>query len=103
MVQNGLALDLNPTSKAIIGSQDVPYIYEDRLDKDQFMGAFTKIYYMSAEARREMGMKGKEHVEKNYNFNDFKERWVNLVDSIIEENGSWANRKNYNGIYFLEK
>ena len=95
-------IGLQPDSKAIIGSQEVPYIYEDRIDKQQFMSALSKIYYMSAESRREMGMRGREHVEKNYNFNDFKERWVELVDSIMQENGSWDNRKNYNGIYFGE-
>jgi glycosyltransferase involved in cell wall biosynthesis len=93
---------LRPSSKAVIGSQDVPYIYEDRISKESFMSALSKIYFMSEQARREMGLKGREHVLKNYNFKTFNENWVELVDSIVEKHGSWENRKEYNGIYFGE-
>lgn len=93
---------LKPNSKSVIGSQDVPYIYEDRLDKNQFMSALSKIYFMTPEARREMGMKGREHVLKNYNFETFNKQWVELMDSVVEKHGSWENRKEYNGIYFGE-
>ena len=104
-VTNGtewFGIGLKPTSKAIIGSQDVPYIYEDRLDKNQFLSALTKIYNMSSESRRQMGNKGREHVLKNYNFKNFNKTWIELMDELIEKNGSWENRKNYNGIYFGE-
>ena len=35
-------IPLYPSSKAIIGSQDVPYIYEDRINKEHFFSAMTK-------------------------------------------------------------
>ena len=93
---------LIPTAKAIIGSQEVPYIYEDRVDKGQFMSALSKIYDVSVETRREMGAAGRKHIEANYNFEDFKQKWIDFVDSVIEENGSWKTRKNYGGIRFKE-
>mgnify|MGYP003132569893 CR=1 FL=1 len=93
---------LVPSSKAIIGSQQVPYIYEDRLNKEQAVSAFYKIYSLSNEQRREIGMLGRGHVEKNYNFDNFNKTWVNLMDSVYENKGSWDNRKTYNGIRFLE-
>jgi glycosyltransferase involved in cell wall biosynthesis len=93
---------LTPTSKAVIGSQQVPYIYEDRISKEQFMSALNKIYYMTSESRREMGMKGREHVLKNYNFETFNKQWVDLMNSVMEKHGSWEDRKEYNGIYFGE-
>ncbi len=92
---------LFPTSKSIIGSQDVPYIYEDRIDKAQFHSALTKIYSMGHKARREMGHQGRNHVMKNYNFIDFKSRWVDLMDSVTEA-GSHDTRTGYNGIRFKE-
>ena len=104
-VTNGVewfGIGLQPTSKAIIGSQDVPYIYEDRISKGHFMSALSKIYHMSPDSRREMGMKGREHVLKNYNFETFNKQWVELMDSVVEKYGSWENRKEYNGIYFGE-
>ena len=104
-VTNGVewfGIGLQPTSKAIIGSQDVPFIYEDRTSKEQFHSALTKIYSMSQESRRLMGMKGRQHVISNYNFDKFQSQWVELMDSIVEKHGSWENRKQYDGIRFLE-
>jgi len=93
---------LLPSSKAVIGSQDVPYIYEDRINKDQFLSALSKIYNIPAEERRKMGMLGRQHVEKNYSFDKFNSTWVEFIDKVVEEGGSWEARTNYNGIRFLE-
>ena len=104
-VTNGedwFGIPLLPSSKAVIGSQDVPYIYEDRIDKAQFISALSKMYFISSEERRKMGMLGKQHVEKNYNFEDFKQTWVDYMDKIHEEEGSWETRKGYSGIRFME-
>ena len=95
-------IPLLPSSKSVIGSQDVPYIYEDRIGKGQFHSALSKIYNISAEERRKMGIMGRMHVETNYNFKDFNSTWVNFIDKIVEEGGSWETRKNYNGIRFME-
>ena len=93
---------LFPTSKAIIGSQDVPYIYEDRLNKEDFIAAMDKIYDMSKEDRLALGAKGREHVQKNYNFENFNKQWVDLMLKIYEDEGSWDTRKNYSTITFKE-
>ena len=91
-----------PTSKSIIGSQQVPYIYEDRISKEQLHSELDKMYCMSKEDRYELGMKGAKHVQQNYNFEKFGEKWVNLMLKIHEEHGSWETRKGYNGITFKE-
>ena len=104
-VTNGkdwFGIGILPSSKSIIGSQDVPYIYEDRIDKAQFHSALSKIYNIPAAERRKMGMMGRKHVEDNYSFKGFNESWVNFIDKIVEEGGSWETRKNYNGIRFME-
>ena len=104
-VTNGkdwFGIGILPSSKSIIGSQDVPYIYEDRIDKAQFHSALSKIYNIPASERRKMGLMGKKHVEENYSFKGFNESWVNFIDKIVEEGGSWETRKNYNGIRFME-
>ena len=41
--ENGVAIF--PSSKAVIGSQEVPYIYEDRISKESFMAALDKMYF----------------------------------------------------------
>ena len=86
---------LQPSSKAIIGSQNVPYIYEDRVSKEDFIEALLKIYNMTSSERKELGSMGRQHVMKNYNFEDFNKRWIDLMDGVHEKHGSWENRKNY--------
>ena len=47
----------------------------------------------------EMGLK---HVEDNYNFENYEQTWVKLMDEIIETNGSWSERKNYKRWHLME-
>ncbi len=95
-------IPLYPTSKAIIGSQQVPYIYEDRTSKEQFFSAMSKMVAMGKKERKKMGLKGREHVLNNYNFDNFKKIWVDYMLKVYDESGSWETRKNYNGIRFKE-
>ncbi len=97
---NGIGL--YPSSKSIIGSQQVPYIYEDRISKNAFIGALNQMYDGGVEFRKELGENGRKHVLDNYNFETFNKQWVELMDSVVEKYGSWENRKEYNGIYFGE-
>jgi hypothetical protein len=67
----------------------------DRVSKEDFVSALKDIYNMTKDQRRLLGVRGRQHVVKNYNFNKFNKSWVNLVDSIVESRGSWGSRKKY--------
>ena len=95
-------IGINPASKAVIGSQQVPYIYEDRISQKDFDRALIKMYKMTPAQRRKMGEDGRKHVMKNYNFKDFNETWVKYMLEIHEKEGSWDTRKNYSSITFKE-
>jgi starch synthase len=88
-------IGLEPDSKALIGSQQVPYIFEDRLSEEQVVGALKKMYEMSAEDRKKLGAEGRQHVLDNYSFEDYKKNWIEVIDRVYEEHGSWENRKKY--------
>tara|TARA_Y100000310_G_scaffold339938_1_gene434175 strand:- start:864 stop:2123 length:1260 start_codon:yes stop_codon:yes gene_type:complete len=97
-VTNGeewFGVGIEPASKAIIGSQEIPWIYEDRVNKDDVINAMLKIYNMSKEEREQVGERGLQHVLMNYNFNKFEEKWVKVIDGICDKYGSWDTRKNY--------
>ena len=47
-------------------------------------------------------VKGREHVMKNYNFDNFRKTWVDVMTEIHEECGSWENRKGYNSWESIE-
>jgi len=86
---------IEPSSKAVIGSQEVPYIYEDRISKEDFIDALLKIYNSTKEEREELGRKGREHVMKNYNFENYIQKWDDIFMDVHKRCGSWENRKNY--------
>ena len=93
--ENWFGIGIDPTSKAVIGSQDIPYIYEDRINENDFIDALEKIYNMSKEERQKLGDMGRDHVLKNYNFKNFQISWQALIKDITEKFGSWENRKGY--------
>jgi glycosyltransferase involved in cell wall biosynthesis len=86
---------IEPSSKAIIGSQQVPFIYEDRINREDFLDAMRKMYNATPEERAEMGRKGRDHLQKNYNFEGTLKKWDTLLTDIHERYGSWENRKGY--------
>lgn len=88
-------IGIEPCSKALIGSQQVPYIFEDRISEEDFVSALKQIYEMGREARKELGRKGRSHVLKNYNFENFNKTWVDVMTDIHERCGSWETRKGY--------
>jgi glycosyltransferase involved in cell wall biosynthesis len=93
---------IEPASKTVIGSQEVPYIYEDCLSKDGFVKALKVMYYMDESKRRRLGSAARQHVMNNYNFDNYKSRWVKILEELYEKNGSWNNRKNYSSWELLE-
>ena len=88
-------IGIEPSSKAIIGSQQIPFICEDRINEDDFVAALKEMYNKTHKQRRKLGEQGRKHVEKNYSFEQMEKNWVEFIDEIIEENGSWDTRKNY--------
>ena len=88
-------IGIEPSSKAVIGSQEIPFIREDRINEDDFVNALVSLYEKTDEERRELGNRGREHVMKNYNFDMFQRNWIEFMDEVLEENGAWATRKNY--------
>ena len=95
-VTNGeqwFGIGIEPASKAIIGSQQVPYIYEDRISKEDFLKALLEMYNKTPEEREHLGELGQEHVKENYSFETFGQQWVDLMTSVYENHGSWEKRK----------
>ena len=90
--ENWFGIGIEPCSKAVIGSQDIPYIYEDRISKDDFINALTKIYNMKEEERIALGASGRKHVEKNYNYENYGEKWDKILKKLHKDYGSWNSR-----------
>jgi len=42
-----------------------------------------------------MGAQGREHVLNNYGFDNFNKKWDEILSSVHDRCGSWAERKNH--------
>lgn len=99
-VEFGVGID--PKVKNVIGSQIVPYIYEDKISKDDFITALHKIYAMSNEERKELGRLGREHVSNEYSQKKVIQMWDNLMTDIYKNLGSWDTRNNFKNWELIE-
>ena len=93
--ENWFGIGIEPTSKAIIGSLEVPYIYEDRISGTDVVNALEKMLNLSDKDRKKMIDAGMKHVSKNYSFEEYVNSWDKVFDDVAEKNGSWKDRKNY--------
>lgn len=101
--KNHFGVCIDPASQAVIGSLQVPWIYEDRLNGEDVVEAMLKMYNMSPDDREELGRLGMEHIDKNYNFENMRNKWVEIMENVYKENGSWDTRKNHKNRWeFLE-
>jgi len=97
-VRNGdqlFGIEIIPSSQAVIGSQEVPFIYEDRISEEQFVGALETFANIPQETRKLIGQAGRQHVIDNFNFTDFINRWDKIMTDTYN-NGVWSER-NYKG------
>jgi glycosyltransferase involved in cell wall biosynthesis len=99
--KNWFGIGIEPSSKSIIGSQDVPYIYEDRISKEDFISALEKVHNMTEKEKNDLGAAGRQHVLDNYGFDSYINIWDETLTKIHEEGGSWETRK-YNAWEMVE-
>ena len=100
--KNWFGYGLEPASKAIIGSLQVPYIYEDRITQKDFTKALKKALDITPKTYKKMSIQGREHVKTNYNFDDYEKKWVETMDNVVETYGSWSERKHYKRWHLME-
>lgn len=79
--QHGVALD--PIKRLLVGSQQVPYIYEDFGDTQQLADAYMKLFEMSVEEKEVMAKKCIDYVNFEFNYDDMISKWDTTMDSCI--------------------
>ena len=100
--ENWFGVGIEPASKAIIGSQDIPWIYEDRVSGKDVVDAMVKIYEMNKKERDKLGEMGRKHVNTNYNFSEYGDKWDQVITYLMDKHGSWEARKNYKSWELIE-
>jgi glycosyltransferase involved in cell wall biosynthesis len=90
--ENVYGVEIVPSSRAVIGSQDVPYIYEDRISNIQFVGALDVFTNIPKQQREIIGQAGRQHVINNFSFDNFISQWDKIFTDTYNSKGSWPNR-----------
>ena len=90
--ENYFGVGIQPATQTIVGSQTVPYIYEDRVSKQDFNAALHRIYNMKKEERTALGENGRQHVLNNFSLKSYVSEWDKLLTSVHNEMGSWESR-----------
>ena len=90
--ENVYGVEIVPSSRAVIGSQDVPYIYEDRISNIQFVGALDVFTNIPKQQREIIGQAGRQHVINNFSFDNFISQWDKIFTDTYNNKGSWPNR-----------
>ncbi len=84
--ENGVALDVD--FKSLVGSQHVPYIYEDYCDSQKVADAIYKMYTMDENQKQQLSEKVKSYVSSEFSYNKTIELWH---DSMIHTIKNWKS------------
>jgi glycosyltransferase involved in cell wall biosynthesis len=88
-------IGIQPTAKTVIGSLQVPWIFEDKISKEDFIESCIDIMNMPKKDLASMGKAGRKHVKNNYDLKTYVKSWDNTLTEIHQNFGSWESRKNY--------
>jgi len=100
--KNWFGYGIEPSSKAVIGSLSVPYIHEDRISQRDFEKALDWALNLNPKTYKKMSNQGRAHINKNYNFENYENKWIEIMDSVVENHGSWDTRKGYKRWHLME-
>lgn len=84
-----------PAARNLVGSQQVPYIYDDRVSDDQVADAIEKLYRMSRPARRQLGLQAREWALKTFSMDEMILGWDSALQRAM---GSHAERRGTIGV-----
>lgn len=81
--ENGFALPIE--FKTLVGSQNVPYIYEDYTSIETIAEKITAMYELGKEGRKALGEKAKKYVESEFNYQKTIDLWHDTMNETIEK------------------
>lgn len=81
--ENGIALDVD--LKSLVGSQAVPYIYEDYANNEKIADAIYKMYSMPNKERKALGQKARSYVQSEFSMDKTIDMWDETLAKVVED------------------
>ena len=92
--ENGIALEIE--MQTLVGSQLVPYIYEDYVCNESIADAIYKMYNMGFEDRKQLGQKARAYVQSEFGLSQTIDLWHTSLTKLCDE-------YTYDGKFILEE
>jgi glycosyltransferase involved in cell wall biosynthesis len=86
-------IGLDPDVRCLVGSQMVPYIYEDFVSHEKLKNAFVEMYDKGPEERKRIGKRAMERVHRDYRAEDVISKWDESLTKLF---GDWDNNSKSN-------
>ncbi len=87
--ENGVAIE--PKLKALVGSQNVPYIYEDYVDVQDVADGLFKLYSLDNDSKEKLSKKVKKYAYEEFSYEKTIDLWH---DSLIDTINNWKINRN---------
>jgi flagellar capping protein FliD len=86
------SIALTPDVRDLVGSQMVPYIYDDYVSAQTTCDALMKMYEMGANRREEIGEKASQYAKTEFSLDKTVETWDKSLEETIKNWRSQYNR-----------
>lgn len=74
-----------PAARNVVGSQTVPYIYDDRVNDEETAQALEKIFRMGRSARKKLGLEARDWTSKEFSMDRLRNEFDRVLTSVINE------------------
>jgi glycosyltransferase involved in cell wall biosynthesis len=81
--ENGIALEVE--TQSLVGSQMVPYIYEDYVGTESVANGLHQMYSMGPEARKVLGTKAKAYVTSEFKLETTIDLWHESLQKLCDD------------------
>lgn len=81
---NVFGVIIDPATQSLAGSQQIPYIYEDRCSDRDLIDALKKMYGMTWDERKEIGKQARKWTEKAFSMKQMVGLWDEALMKYIE-------------------
>lgn len=87
-VELGVAIE--PAERTLVGSQLVPFIHEDIVDKEAVVDGFMKLYRMSSAEKEALSVKARDYVDYEFSYDKMISEWDRTLETCVTD---WKNKK----------
>jgi glycosyltransferase involved in cell wall biosynthesis len=78
-----LGVSIKPATRTLVGSQQIPYILDDRCSDEDVILALMKMYKMDKEERVKLGTKSAKHIRDNFSMEILVNGWYEAITQCV--------------------